>query len=71
MAGSADGALMVSVQVDGAPPATGAAGPDLSGAELDVTRQDLFHVLTAQAAGYHLIDLSVPAGFRLYTFTFG
>ena len=71
VAGSADSALMVSVQVDGAPPATGAAGPDLSGAELDVTRQDLFHVLTAQAAGYHLIDLSVPAGFRLYTFTFG
>ena len=35
------------------------------------TRQDLFQLLSGVSPGYHLIDLTVPAGFRIYTFTFG
>ncbi|MEA2618136.1 MAG: hypothetical protein QOE72_3919, partial [Chloroflexota bacterium] len=32
---------------------------------------DLRHVLQGVTPGDHVIDLAVPAGFRLYTFTFG
>ena len=43
-------------------------GPD-SG--FTVSRQDLFQLVSGVSSGYHLIDLTVPAGFRIYTFTFG
>jgi thiol-disulfide isomerase/thioredoxin len=72
VAGSAGGApLPFSVLLDGAavPPAT--RGPDLAGGRLVVGGPDLRHVLGGVAAGDHVIDLSVPAGLRLYTFTFG
>jgi thiol-disulfide isomerase/thioredoxin len=72
VAGSADGApLAVAVQLDGAPVPTAIRGPDLGGGRVVVGRPDLRQVLSGVAAGDHVVDLSVPAGLRLYTFTFG
>ena len=45
--------------------------PALTDSGFTVTRQDLFQLLSGVSPGYHLIDLTVPAGFRIYTFTFG
>jgi thiol-disulfide isomerase/thioredoxin len=61
----------ITVSVDGAAVMTAARGPDLGGGGADVTSQQLYHLLTALDGSRHLIDLAVPAGFRLYTFTFG
>jgi hypothetical protein len=36
-----------------------------------VAGEDLFRLLVNVAPGNHLIDFTVPAGFQLYTFTFG
>jgi len=64
-------ALQVTVTLDGKPVDAAHSGPDLTGQSmLSVSRSDLYHVLTGVGAGEHLIDLAVPAGFRLYTFTF-
>lgn len=71
VAGTASGGLMVGVTLDGRPVPASLGGPDLVASRLTVSRQDLLHVLTGVASGYHEIDLSVPAGFQLYTFTFG
>ena len=69
--GTAGPALPVSVLVDGKPVPAAEAGPALSSGTLTVSGQGLIHVLTAVPAGEHVIDLAVPAGLRLYTFTFG
>jgi thiol-disulfide isomerase/thioredoxin len=69
--GSASAPLAVSVRLDGSPVSADRSGPALAGSGFTVTRQDLFHVLVRVSSGYHLIELSVPAGFQLYTFTFG
>ena len=68
-----DGAapLHVTVSLDGAPVPDAQRGPDLSPAGLVVSVQQLYHVLTGVDGGRHVIDISVPAGLRLYTFTFG
>jgi hypothetical protein len=50
---------------------TGNSGSALTNSAFMVTRQDLFQLLSGVSSGYHLIDLTVPAGFRIYTFTFG
>ena len=71
VAGSSNGSLAVTVTLDGRPVPAGLAGPQLTGSGFTVSRQDLFHVLAGVGGGSHLIDLSVPAGFQLYTFTFG
>jgi hypothetical protein len=71
VAGTPGAALPVSVKVDGKSVAAGNGGSALSGSGFTVTRQDLFQLLSGISPGYHLIDLTVPAGFRLYTFTFG
>jgi thiol-disulfide isomerase/thioredoxin len=72
VAGAAGGApLAVSVLLDGAPVPVAMRGADLGGAGLAVGGPDLRQVLTEAGAGDHVIDLSVPAGLRLYTFTFG
>jgi thiol-disulfide isomerase/thioredoxin len=65
-------ALTVGVTLDGKPVTDAERGPDLgaTGTVL-VSRSDLFHVLTGAAPRNGTIVLSVPAGFRLYTFTFG
>jgi thiol-disulfide isomerase/thioredoxin len=66
------GPLLIAVTVDGAPVPAGQRGPDLSaGSSFDVTQAGLQHVLTGIVPGDHVIDLAVPAGLRLYTFTFG
>ncbi len=71
VAGTTRRALPVSVSLDGAavPPRLAAAA--LHGSGFLVTRQDLYPLLAGVPPGYHAIDLAVPAGFQLYTFTFG
>ena len=46
-------------------------GPALVGSGFSVAGEDLFRLLVNVPPGNHLIDLTVPAGFQLYTFTFG
>jgi thiol-disulfide isomerase/thioredoxin len=63
--------VAVAITLDGGPVDSAHRGPDLSASGmLTVGRSDLFHVLSGVGTGDHLIDLAVPAGFRLYTFTF-
>jgi thiol-disulfide isomerase/thioredoxin len=65
-------ALTVGVTLDGASVPDAQRGPDLgSNSSLTIGRSDLFHVLTGAAPRDGTIVLSVPTGFRLYTFTFG
>jgi len=71
VAGTSVGAIHVGVSLDGGPVAGAQSGTALSGSAFDVVRQDLFPLLARVSPGYHLIDLAVPAGFQLYTFTFG
>ena len=71
VAGSPIGPLDVGVTVDGAAVPAAMSGPALHGSRVPVGSEDLYHVLTGESGAYHLIDLSVPAGFQLYTFTFG
>ncbi|GAC1658809.1 MAG: hypothetical protein NVS9B1_19570 [Candidatus Dormibacteraceae bacterium] len=60
------------LRLDGEPAAAGRRGPDLGPAgEFAVGRSDLFHLLSGLDASPHQLELTVPAGFRLYTFTFG
>jgi thiol-disulfide isomerase/thioredoxin len=71
VAGTPGAALPVSVKLDGKAVATGESGSGLTDSGFTVSRQDLFQLLAGVSPGYHLIDLTVPAGFRIYTFTFG
>jgi thiol-disulfide isomerase/thioredoxin len=71
VAGTNAAALPVSVTLDGKPVTTANSGAALTSSGFTVSRQDLFQLLTGISSGYHLIDLTVPAGFRIYTFTFG
>lgn len=72
VAGSATGgSLTVGVTLDGKPVPADLAASALTGSAFTVSRQDLFALLSSVDPGTHLIDLSVPAGFQLYTFTFG
>ncbi|MBJ7594023.1 MAG: redoxin family protein [Candidatus Dormibacteraeota bacterium] len=61
----------VTVTVDGAAIPASQRGPDLTASGLDVTGQQLYHLLQNQGGNRRVIDLTVPDGFRLYTFTFG
>ena len=69
--GPAAAPVRLTVSVDGRPVSAAQSGPDVAGGSVAVTTQTLYHVLTGMGGGRHLIDLTVPAGFRLYTFTFG
>ena len=71
VAGTPGAALPVSVKLDGKTVAAADSGAALTASRFTVTRQDLFQLLAGVSPGYHLIDLTVPAGFRIYTFTFG
>jgi thiol-disulfide isomerase/thioredoxin len=71
VAGTPGADLHVGVRLDGKSVSTGNSGPALTASGFTVSRQDLFQLLSGVSSGYHLIDLSVPAGFRIYTFTFG
>ncbi|MFI5282155.1 MAG: redoxin family protein [Candidatus Dormibacterales bacterium] len=71
VAESSGGPITATVTLDGGAVDASHRGPDLSAAgTLVIGRSDLFHVLTGVGGGDHLIDIAVPAGFRLYTFTF-
>jgi thiol-disulfide isomerase/thioredoxin len=71
VAGTNGASLPVSVTLDGKSVGTVNSGSALTSSGFTVSRQDLFQLLTGVSSGYHLIDLTVPAGFRIYTFTFG
>lgn len=71
VAGSAGVARQVGVTLDGHPVPESMAGRDLRHSQLTVARQDLYTLLQGVSAGDHLLDLTVPAGFQLFTFTFG
>jgi thiol-disulfide isomerase/thioredoxin len=71
VAGTAGADLPVSVTLDGKSVGAANSGSALTGSRFTVVRQDLLQLLTGVSSGYHLIDLTVPAGFRIYTFTFG
>jgi thiol-disulfide isomerase/thioredoxin len=72
VAGSATGApLTAGVTLDGPAVPDALRGPDLGAGGVTVSGSDLRHVLHGVPAGDHVIDLAVPVGFRLYTFTFG
>jgi thiol-disulfide isomerase/thioredoxin len=71
VAGTPGAALQVSVKLDGKTVPAANSGSALSDSGFVVSRQDLFQLLQGVSSGYHLIDLTVPAGFRIYTFTFG
>jgi hypothetical protein len=47
-------------------------GPDLTAGGADIGSQQLYHLLTGEdGSTRHTIDITVPPGLRLYTFTFG
>ena len=71
VAGTKASTLHVGVALDGAPVPAQRQGPALVSSGFDVAGEDLFRLLVNVAPGNHLIDLTVPAGFQLYTFTFG
>jgi thiol-disulfide isomerase/thioredoxin len=71
VAGTPGPSLPVSVKLDAKTVSSANSGPALTDSGFTVTRQDLFQLLSGVSSGYHLIDLTVPAGFRIYTFTFG
>jgi thiol-disulfide isomerase/thioredoxin len=67
----ASSSVHASFSLDGASVRAAERGSDLSPSGLDVAAQQLYHVLSGIDGNRHLIDVSVPAGLRLYTFTFG
>jgi thiol-disulfide isomerase/thioredoxin len=71
VAGTSLSSLHVAVTLDGKSVGAADSGSGLTGSGFTVARQDLFQLLSGVPSGYHLIDLTVPAGFRIYTFTFG
>jgi thiol-disulfide isomerase/thioredoxin len=71
VAGTSGSALHVAVTLDGKSLTAANSGSGLSSSGFTVSRQDLFQLLRGVTSGYHLIDLTVPAGFRIYTLTFG
>jgi thiol-disulfide isomerase/thioredoxin len=71
VAGTPGAELAVSVELDGKKVTPANAGSAVTDSGFTVSRQDLFQVVGGVSSGYHLIDLTVPAGFRIYTFTFG
>jgi thiol-disulfide isomerase/thioredoxin len=71
VAGPESGPVHVTVTVDGNPVNAQQRGPDLTASGLDIGGQQLYHLLQDEGGDRRLIDIAVPAGFRLYTFTFG
>jgi len=72
VAGSDNGKpLLAGLTVDGQPVPADQRGTALGPEGVTVARNDLFQLVIAQDPGHHLLDLSVPAGFQLFTFTFG
>ena len=70
VAGPESRPVQITMSLDGHPAAP-AARSRCQRRHLDIAGQQLYHLLTGIDGNRHLIDLTVPAGFRLYTFTFG
>jgi thiol-disulfide isomerase/thioredoxin len=71
VAGPESSSVHITMSVDGGAVRAGQLGADATGGGVDIASQQLYHLLTGIDGNRHLIDLTVPAGFRLYTFTFG
>ena len=72
VAGSASAqSLTVAVTLDGTAAPASSSGPALQDSHVAVSGHDLYQVLANIGSGYHAIDLAVPSGLQLYTFTFG
>ena len=72
VAASGNGHQLAAVaSVDGSPLAAGQRGSDLGAGGVAVNGARLYRLAQRQPTGHHLLELRVPAGFRLYTFTFG
>ncbi|MEO8897382.1 MAG: redoxin family protein [Candidatus Dormibacter sp.] len=71
VAGPSSTSVHITVSLDNRSPSAAQLGPDAGAGGVDITSQQLYHLLTGIDGNRHLIDLTVPAGFRLYTFTFG
>jgi thiol-disulfide isomerase/thioredoxin len=71
VAGPESSPVHLTMSVDGRAAVARQLSLDASAAGVDITSQQLYHLLAGIDRGRHLIDLTVPAGFRLYTFTFG
>jgi thiol-disulfide isomerase/thioredoxin len=71
VAGAGSEALSVAVALDGVAVGAAHGGPALTAGSLPVATSGLYHLLTSVGDGDHVLDLTVPAGFQLYTFTFG
>ena len=71
VAGTPGSGLQVRLRLDGAVVGAANAASTSTGSAFTVSRQDLYPLLRAVPAGRHVVELQVPAGFQLYTFTFG
>jgi cytochrome c biogenesis protein CcdA/thiol-disulfide isomerase/thioredoxin len=69
--GAAQGSARVRVLLDGEPIAADAAGEDVSGAAVTVTRQRLYRLVDLPEVGRHTLSLSFDPGVSGYAFTFG
>ena len=67
----AHGTATVQVALDGHPIAAGAAGADVHGGVLRVTRQRLYHLVSRPRVETHLLTLRFSPGVAGYAFTFG
>jgi cytochrome c biogenesis protein CcdA/thiol-disulfide isomerase/thioredoxin len=65
------GAGTVEVALDGRPIEAAAAGADVHGAEVQVTRQRLYHLVSRPGVETHLLSLRFSRGVAGYAFTFG
>lgn len=71
VSGASGPVLGVVVELDGAPVSAPMDGSALAASRFEVQRRDLYQLLSGVGPGQHLLDLAVPTGFQLYTFTFG
>jgi Thioredoxin like C-terminal domain len=59
------------VLLDGRPIAASAAGDDVHGGRIEVTRQRLYHLVSRPRVERHVLTLRFSPGVAGYAFTFG
>jgi Thioredoxin like C-terminal domain len=69
--GSPGEARSVQVSLDGKPIADSIAGDDVSGGEVEITRQRLYRLVELPKAEDHTLTLGFEDGVEAYAFTFG
>ncbi len=67
---ASDAPQSLTVSLDGEP-INRSAGKDVFGGTLTVAGERLYHVIELDDYGTHTLEISVPTGVRVYTFTFG